>query len=61
MSNHKPAKVSLVDSVRGFQSNSMRKSDARIAYRSAYPKGKCKWMGSGTLPPAKSTSGRAYK
>ena len=60
MSNHKPAKT-LLDNARAIPSNRMRKADARIAYRNAYPKGKCKWMGSGWLPPAKSASGRAYK
>ena len=34
----------------GWASNSMRKSDARVAYRQRYPKNQTRWMGHGAAP-----------
>ena len=44
-------KESIIDTgvLSGWASNSMRKSDARVAYRQRYPKNQTRWMGHGAV------------
>lgn len=45
-------KESVIDSgvLSGWSSNARRKSDARVSYRSLYPRAKTRWMGHGPSP-----------
>ena len=45
-------KESIIDTgvLTGWASNTMRKSDARVAYRQRYPTNSTRWMGHGAAP-----------
>ena len=45
----------------GWSSNAMRKSDARVSYRSLYPKAKTRWMGHGPSPGTTSRTAQKSK
>ena len=54
----KKSPIRLIDQaiLSGWTANARRKSDARVAYKSAYPCNKTRWMGHGPSP-----GGKAHK